>query len=55
MLLTFVTVSFGGGGGGVDKLWMAETSEGWAGIVAGHRVIWGTAGGSREFRYPIKR
>ena len=38
-------------GGGVDKLWMVETSEGWMVIVAGHRVIWGTAGLSGAFRY----
>ena len=51
--LTFVSVSFGGWGGGVDKLWTAETSEGWMVIVAGQGVIWGSVGLSREFRYPL--
>ena len=44
---------FWSGGGGVDNLWIVETSEGWMVIHAGQGVIWEVAGLSGRFRYHL--
>ena len=38
----------------VHNLWTGFFPEGWDGKRAGQGVIWGTAGLSGEFQYPLK-
>ena len=53
MLLTFVTVSFGGGVGAVNPVDNWKRPPGGRVSLQVSRVIWETVGGSREFRYPL--